>query len=75
MVVGSHSEDAVDDRLLTVSSAAAMLRISASAVRDAVDRGQLPAVRTRGGHRRLRIEDVEMLRRTLFPSTHGDDRA
>jgi excisionase family DNA binding protein len=51
--------------MLTVNDAAYLLRISPSAVRDAIDRGQLPAVRTAGGHRRVRLEDVETLRRSL----------
>jgi excisionase family DNA binding protein len=52
-------------RTLTVAGAAARLRVSPSAVRDAIRRGQLPAHRTPGGHRRVRVEDVERLRRAL----------
>jgi excisionase family DNA binding protein len=50
---------------LTVAGAAQRLRVSPSAVRDAIRRGQLPAHRTPGGHRRVRVEDVERLRRAL----------
>jgi excisionase family DNA binding protein len=58
---------------LTVADAAARLRVSPSAVRDAIRRGQLPAHRTPGGHRRLRVEDVERLRRDLGLSETADD--
>jgi len=51
--------------MLTIGAVAARLRISATAVRDAMDRGQLPAVRTPGGHRRVRAGDVERLRHAL----------
>jgi excisionase family DNA binding protein len=58
---------------LTVAGAAARLRVSPSAVRDAIRRGQLPAHRTPGGHRRVRVEDVERLRRALGVGRGGRD--
>ena len=59
-------------RTLTVAGAAQRLRVSPSAVRDAIRRGQLPAHRTPGGHRRVRVEDVERLRRALGVGGAGE---
>jgi excisionase family DNA binding protein len=45
-----------------VSDAAAALGLSAEAVRKLEQRGLLPAIRTAGGWRLFRYEDVERLR-------------
>jgi excisionase family DNA binding protein len=60
------------ERSLTVAGAARLLRVSPSAVRDAIRRGQLLAHRTPGGHRRVRVEDVERLRRALGVGGTGE---
>lgn len=50
------------DQFLSVSDAAAALGLSAEAVRKLEQRGLLPAIRTAGGWRLFRYEDVERLR-------------
>jgi excisionase family DNA binding protein len=46
---------------LTTGQVAAQLDVSDEQVHRAVDRGQLPCVRTLGGHRRFRQADVDRL--------------
>lgn len=58
-----------DGTWLTVGETAERLRIGVDAVRRAVQRGDLTAGRTPGGHRRIRAESVEALRAQLYPDT------
>jgi len=48
-------------RLLSISAAADRLGCSVDGVRDLAERGVLKSVRTSGGHRRFRVEDLEDL--------------
>ncbi|MCY2948192.1 MAG: helix-turn-helix domain-containing protein, partial [Planctomycetota bacterium] len=43
---------------ISVKKAASLLGVSVSSVKRWVDAGTLPAVKTCGGHRRLRMDDV-----------------
>lgn len=52
-----------DGELLTVGDAAAVLGLSVQMVRVLNNRGQLAAVRTAGGYRLFRRDDVEQLAR------------
>jgi len=73
-------------RLLSISAAADRLGCSVDGVRDLAERGVLKSVRTSGGHRRFRVEDLEDLdlgapspvlnfpvvpRPKLVPESHG----
>lgn len=49
------------DRLLTTSEAARRLGIDGSTMRRYVAAGRVPAIRTPGGHARLRAVDVDRL--------------
>jgi len=52
------------EEIVTVSDAAEMLGVSVSSVKRWVDGGVLPAVKTSGGHRRLRVSDIMSLARS-----------
>ena len=54
-----------DDRIITSSEAARLLRISVSTAQLWIKRGILPSWRTPGGHRRLYMRDVLELAATL----------
>ena len=49
--------------LLSIGEAARLLGISVDTVREMENSGQIRALRTAGGHRRFRVEDVEALLR------------
>jgi excisionase family DNA binding protein len=61
-VVDLREVPAVSDRLLTPAHAAAALGVAPRTVARWSDAGRLGAVRTPGGHRRYRAEDVIDLR-------------
>jgi excisionase family DNA binding protein len=56
--------------LLTVSEAARALDVAAQTVRDWVDRGKLPAMRTAGGQRIFRRADIERVRQEQLSEGH-----
>lgn len=57
-------------RGLTTKGAAEILGVSTDLVRELSDTGRLPPmIRTPGGHRRYRVEDVERLRAELRGET------
>ena len=51
------------DDIVTVSDAAEILGVSVSSIKRWVDDGTLPAVKTSGGHRRLKVSDLLELAR------------
>lgn len=63
--LGSDSEDSVtspgrqEDALLSVSTAARLLGVSASSLRAWAAEGKVPHLRTPGGHRRFRRSDLD----------------
>jgi excisionase family DNA binding protein len=63
-----------DGTYLTVGEAAEWLNISPTAVRDAIDRGELKAWRTPGGHRRVDPESVKRLRAKGHPEPEQNER-
>ena len=56
---------------LSVGEAAKRLGVSVDVVRSLVERGELRAIRTGGGHRRIRDDDVERRRTTQRASRSG----
>ena len=56
---------------LSVGEAATRLGVSVDVVRSLVERGELRAIRTGGGHRRIRDDDVERRRTTQRASRSG----
>lgn len=52
------------DDIVTVSDAAEILGVSVSSIKRWVDDGMLPAVKTSGGHRRLKVSDLLELARS-----------
>jgi photoactive yellow protein len=56
------------DDLLTTSEAAEALGVSPTSIKRWADAGRLPALKTAGGHRRYRVEDVEGF---LHPEDRG----
>ncbi len=58
-----HGEDAT----IRLGVAAERLGVSVSTVRRWSDRGRVTAVRTEGGHRRIRLADIEREHQRLFP--------
>ena len=56
---------------LSVGEAAKRLGVSVDVVRSLVKRGELRAIRTGGGHRRIRDDDVERRRTTQRASRNG----
>src|SRR5947207_2796970 len=57
-------------KYLSVGEAAKRLGVSVDVIRSLVERGNLRAIRTAGGHRRIRDDDVER-RRTAQRATHS----
>lgn len=56
------------DRLLTSHEVGDLLQVNPSSVKNWVDAGRIPAFRTPGGHRRIRVADlVEFLNRHDMP--------
>lgn len=58
----ADSEAADDARVCTTSEAAEMLGVSNTTIQIMVERGELDAWRTRGGHRRISLASLERLR-------------
>lgn len=54
-----------DDRLLTITQAAARLRIEQKTLRRWADAGRVPHVRTLGGQRRFEPAVIERMRREM----------
>lgn len=52
---------------LSVSQVADIFGVHPNTIVKWADAGRLPSVRTAGGHRRFRAEDVEALRREIQP--------
>lgn len=55
----------VREEYMRPEEAAAVLGVSAKTVSRWASEGRLPAIRTIGGHRRFRRDDVEALRREM----------
>ena len=49
------------NQLLTMAEVADIFRVSKQAIRTWTNSGKLPCIRTPGGHRRFRREDVEKM--------------
>jgi excisionase family DNA binding protein len=60
--------------VLTVSEAARALDVAAQTIREWVDRGKLPAMRTSGGQRIIHRADVERVQRERR-AADGDEAA
>lgn len=56
-------QDPVSERVCTTSEAARLLGVSNTTIQIMVERGELRAWKTRGGHRRISLAAVEQLRR------------
>ena len=73
----STSPDQAGDPILTTREAAKLLGIAVSTAQQWIENGALPAWKTPGGHRRVRLSDVSaLLRERARPGTHaggGDD--
>jgi excisionase family DNA binding protein len=70
--------DAGDDRILTTREAGELLGIAVSTAQQWIENGLLPAWKTPGGHRRVRLSDVRALARAragLAPLAGGADPA
>lgn len=63
-----HGDEAPvrDDRVLTSNEVASLLQVNRSSVNNWVREGRLPAFRTPGGHRRVRVSDL-----VSFAMSHG----
>lgn len=64
--LSDESSQLGSDRVLTSHEAASLLQVNRSSVNNWVREGRLPAFRTPGGHRRVRISDL-----INFAATHG----
>jgi excisionase family DNA binding protein len=66
-----------DDQILTTREAAKLLGIAVSTAQQWIENGALPAWKTPGGHRRVRLADVSALQRerTGLKRDDGDDGA
>jgi len=53
-------------KLLTISDAARELGVHPNTLRGWVDRGLVPAVRLRSGHRRFEPEQIERIKREMY---------
>lgn len=60
--------------VLSVSEAARDLDVSSQTVRSLADKGVLPVMRTRGGQRFFKSEDVERVRQER-QAAHSDEAA
>lgn len=71
----ARSEESIDEReVCTTSEAARLLEVSNTTVQIMVERGDLRAWRTRGGHRRISLESLHALKsqRTVGARAGGD---
>src|SRR5690606_23936148 len=61
-----------DDPILTTREAAKLLGIAVSTAQQWIENGALPAWKTPGGHRRVRLSDVSaLLRERAGPGAHA----
>ncbi|WP_312554326.1 helix-turn-helix domain-containing protein, partial [Massilia sp.] len=61
--MSAPTSDALDDPILTTREAAALLGIAVSTAQQWIENGALPAWKTPGGHRRVRLSAVSALLR------------
>lgn len=61
VLFGSDVPDALEGQLLRTSDVAALFQVSERTVSEWAKRGQVPSVRTPGGHRRYPAEGVRRL--------------
>jgi excisionase family DNA binding protein len=70
----STCPDQGDDPILTTREAAKLLGIAVSTAQQWIENGALPAWKTPGGHRRVRLSDVSaLLRERAGPGAHAGD--
>lgn len=65
----------MDHELITISDAARALGITSSKLRRLCNSGKIPFMRTDGGHRRIRMSDIQRLlssRRSIDPDEDAD---
>lgn len=75
--MSAPSSDALDDPILTTREAAALLGIAVSTAQQWIENGVLPAWKTPGGHRRVRLSAVSALlrERAGLPPAAPQDKA
>jgi excisionase family DNA binding protein len=62
--IGSSATAADDDTVVSTSEAARMLGVSNTTIQFMVERGELEAWKTRGGHRRISVASIDRLRQS-----------
>ncbi len=72
LLFGSDVPAALEGQLLRTSDVAVLFQVSERTVSEWAKRGQIPSVRTPGGHRRYPAEGIRWL---LQESRHGPERA
>ncbi len=76
MLFGSEVPAALEGQLLRTSDVAVLFQVSERTVSEWAKRGQIPSVRTPGGHRRYPAEGIRWLlqeSRNGPPSSESDD--
>src|SRR5215471_14170955 len=71
LLFGSDVPEALEGQLLRTSDVATLFQVSERTVSEWAKRGQIPSVRTPGGHRRYPAEGIRSL---LQAEREGDDR-
>jgi excisionase family DNA binding protein len=71
LLFGSDVPAALEGQLLRTSDVAVLFQVSERTVSEWAKRGQIPSVRTPGGHRRYPAEGIRWL---LQESRHGPER-
>ena len=73
-VMGQQSTSTGEVVLMTPAEVASMFRVSPKTVARWSRAGKLTALRTLGGHRRFRMEEVEALRAEVDQRFHDDNQ-
>ena len=72
MVINATRRQGSPDVLMTPAEVAAMFRVSPKTVARWSRAGKLTALRTLGGHRRFRVEEVKALRAEVDQRFHDE---
>jgi excisionase family DNA binding protein len=72
VLFGSEVPEALEGQLLRTSDVATLFQVSERTVSEWAKRGQIPSVRTPGGHRRYPADGIRFL---LQSGREGDQRA
>jgi excisionase family DNA binding protein len=75
ILFGSEVPEALEGQLLRTADVATLFQVSERTVSEWAKRGQIPSVRTPGGHRRYPAEGIRALLQAGREGSEGSERA